>query len=398
MRNIVGVFFLLALFCVPLAAWAEPPPYKVIVYAPPYNHDPSADEYNELFRADLEKHWDKNIIELRNFQSGFASGAGISAEIEALAEEPLVRGLVISEGLPGTLAGITALRVRRPDIFVVVLDPHEDMENISRVATLTVTLNHAARGYIYPIMAGRMGARTLVYFSIPRHQKVAFLGRQHRILAAVSRDMGMNLVSDLASPDPGLEKREKVEKYLEKAVDAYISQYGPDTAFVATSTVHNDLLIPMIMKKGGNMLAAAQSSPLLGFPEALGVTEEVKNLFGLWHEILTLEDEKYMSLESPPADFTIWGYPYPHTAALSMVDILVDALEDRADIYDLSGVSRALEKYAPGVKWLVSASMNYETNVMLPQTLLVLQDSYWLGHGYQGLTRLNIPTKYYRIK
>lgn len=394
--------FILLLACImtlsaPLWA-AEPPPYKVVVYSTQYNHNYTDEEFNSLFKADLAKYWPEKIVQVQHFQSNFVGmEKQITADIEALADDPLVRGLVISEGLPGTLAGITALRVKRPDIFVVVIDPHEDLETTSRVATLTVTLNNAARGYIFPTMASRMGARTLVYFSIPRHQKISFIARQRRILSAVSRDMGMIMVSDLAAPDPTLASREELHEYFEQAIDTYMERYGDNLAFIATSTVHNDILMPLVMEKGGNMLEAVQSSTLLGFPEALGLTQESKRLFGLWHDLLTLEDEKYLAMQ-PKGNFTVWTYPYPHTVVLSMVDIVVDALEYRADIYDLKGVSLALEKYSPGAKWLVSTIMNYESNTVMPQAVLVLQDSYWLGHGYQGFTRLNIPTKYYRIQ
>ncbi len=402
MQKAVSVIFLLfAIVAASAPARADAPqnpPYKVVVYAPHYNHDRTDQAYNILFKQELEKYWDKKLIELRHFQPNFLTSADqTSAEIAALADDPLVRGLVISEGLPGTLAGITGLRAKRPDIFVVVMDPHEDLETTTRVATLTVTVNNAARGYIFPTMASRMGARTLVYFSIPRHQKVSFIARQKRILSAVSHDMDITMVSDLNAPDPALAPRDEVRRYFEKAVDLYLELYGKNTAFIATSTVHNDVLIPIVMKKGGNMLEAVQSSTLLGFPEALGLAREARSLFGRWRELLTLEDEKYMEIK-PDSGFTLWTYPYPHTAALSMVDIVVGALDERADIYDLKSVSRALEKYSPGAKWLVSIIMNYETNTVMPQAVLVLQDTYWLGHGYQGFTRLNIPAKYYRIQ
>ncbi|UQZ87970.1 hypothetical protein C4J81_01550 [Deltaproteobacteria bacterium Smac51] len=377
----------------------ESPAYKVVVYSPHYNHNEDASEYNQLFKKDLEKYWNGNVIELRHFRQDFVGFHDqISDEIEALAADPLIRALVIGEGLPGTLTGITSLRAKRPDIFVIVIDPHEDLETTTRVATLTVTLNNAARGYIFPTMANRMGARTLIYFSLPRHQEIPFIARQKRILSAVSRDMGMIMVSDLTAPDPALNTdRESIKKYFEKAVDVYMERYGQEVAFISTSTVHSDILIPIVMQKGGNVLEAIQSSPLLGFPEALGLTPEAKALFGRWHDLLTLEDEKYMELD-PRGGFTLWTYPYPHTVVLSMVDIAIAALEDRADIYDLKGVSTALEKYSPGAKWLVSTIMNYKTNTVMPQAVLVLQDTYWLGHGYQGFTRLNIPTKYYRIQ
>ena len=376
------------------------PPYRIVVFAPQFEQYSEENDYARLFSEDLLKHWPKGRVVLRHFpETALDDPAAVSRLLLDLADDPALKAVVVGEAPAGCLDGLARLKARRPDLYLVVIDPHEELDKMARVATLTLSLNHVARGYLYPILAQRMGARSLVFFSFPRHMELPEFGRLHRVMAQASRDLGLILVSDLGGPDPRSPEgaRAALEAYLEKNVDRYLDQYGPDTAFVTTSTVHSDILVPMVLRKGGRVLSAVQSSLILGFPEALDLGDEARVLFGQWRRLLAVEDEKIMAL-NPPGQFAAWVYPYPHTAMLAMIDMAVRAVEDDGDIYDLTAINNALAKYSPGVKWSVSTKLDYQKDQLVPQALLLLQDSYWFGHGFQGFTRLNIPTKYYRIK
>ena len=151
------------------------------------------------------------------------------------------------------------------------------------------------------------------------------------------------------------------------------------------------------MKNGCLALDPAHPALFLGLPEALGLIKPTRDLFGQWRRLLTLEDERYLTLGASGQAST-WVYPYPMTAILALTDLAVSALEKQVDFYDLNVISAALEKYSPGERWLVNVVMDYEKDALAPQLVVIMADSYWLGHGYQGFTRLNIPTKYYRLK
>lgn len=383
-----------------LAAAGEAGDFQVLLFAPQFSQYSEESDYARLFTEDLQKRWSRDQVELRHFpRESLDDPAAISRILEAVADEPRVRAVVIGECPPGSVDGLARLRSRRPDMFLVAIEPHEELEKIGRVATLTLALNHSARGFIFPTLAHRMGARTLVYFSTDRHQALPQFDRQFRILSQVARDMDLILVRAFDGPDPLLETttRARIEDYLSRSVNHYLEQYGEHTAFVTTSTTQYDLLVPIVMRQGGSMLDAVQSSPLLGFPEALDLVDEARELFGRWRQLLTVEDERIMEIR-PAGNYSVWAYPYPHTAMLAMVDLVMSAANLEADIYDLRNVNLALEKHAPGAKWLVSAYTDYRTDTLVSQVVLVLQDTYWFGHGYQGFTRLHVPSKYYRIQ
>lgn len=390
-----NTLYLLSFLLAAAALWGGPTlaadraPYKIIVYAPRFDLYSAGNDFYELFRTDLEKHWRGQSVELRFPPgNGLNDPEAISRELEKLADDPLIRAVVAGECPTGSIDGFARLRAKRPDIFVIAIDPHEDMELMAKVATFTLGLNHQARGFLYPTMAQRMGSRSLVYFSIPRYMDIPYFARQHRIMKAVTKNMGMILVSDFSGPDPsdpGV-SRADIKQYLGRRVKRYLNQYGRETAFVTNSTAYVDTLIPIVMRQGGNVLEAVQPSLLLGYPEALDLREEARLLFGHWTKLLALEDEKIMTL-NPLGHYAVWTYPYPHTAMLAMVEIVIPVIENQADIYELIKINAALEKHSPGVKWLVSLVTGHEADAAIVQAVLLLQDTYWFGHGFQGFTR-----------
>lgn len=394
----------------PALAEDNSPPFRVLVFAPQFSHYSEDNDYSHLFKAELENQWPDHQVELRFFPRNILTDpSDVSRTLAELADDPLLRGVVLGEAPVGSIDGLARLRAKRPDIYVIVIDPHEKIERMAQVATLTLSLNHAARGFLYPTLAHRMGARTLVYFSFPRHLALPGFGQQYRVMSQVTLDLGMIMVSDIKGPDP-LDPDcdlSTLEEYLTRAVRAYLDQYGPNTAFMTTSTTHSDLLVPIIMREGGAMLPAVQPSLLLGYPEALDMVEETFALFGRWRKMLAVIDEKIIARASsapggPEAtaqgQFAAWTYPYPHTVMMALTDLTVAAIGEQSDIYNRNNIDQALGKYSPGIKWQVSTQMDYLNDRLLPQALFLIQDSYWFGHGYQGFTQMNIPAKYYRIK
>lgn len=409
--GVCGLFGL-ALLLTGGPAWGEEdsPPFRVLVFAPQFSHYSEGNIYSHLFKAELENQWPDHQVELRFFPRCILTDpSDVSRTLAELAGDPLLRGVVLGEAPVGSIDGLARLRAKRPDIYVIVIDPHEKIERMAQVATLTLSLNHTARGFLYPTMAHRMGARTLVYFSFPRHLALPGFGQQYRVMSQVTLDLGMIMVSDIKGPDPLDPDCDlaTLEEYLTRAVRAYLDQYGPNTAFMTTSTTHSDLLVPIIMREGGAMLPAVQPSLLLGYPEALDMVEETLGLFGQWRKLLAIIDEKIIARASsppgspeatPPGQFAAWTYPYPHTVMMALTDLTVAAIAEQSDIYNRKNIDQALDKYSPGIKWQVSTQMDYLNDRLLPQALLLIQDSYWFGHGYQGFTQMNIPAKYYRIK
>ncbi|MDR2946738.1 MAG: DUF3798 domain-containing protein [Candidatus Adiutrix sp.] len=359
------------------------------------------ERYREALRGDMEGRWGRRA-ELRAFADP-RDPASVTLTLETLALERNLEAVVIGEAPFGSAEGIARLRAARPELPVFAVEPDEVLERVGQAASLTIALNQPARGFIYPTMAARMGAGTLVYLSFPRHQELSALSRQYRVLSAVSTAMGLNLVTDFNGPDPRAMSDEAVEKFLRQKVELYLNSYGRHTAFMTTSGDYSRLMAPMIAEAGGALLEPNMPSLMLGLPEALGLAEESAAIADSWRRLLTLQDEHYLETR-PAGQFASWAFPYPHTAILAAMELAEGAIggqadtEGQADLYNLDNITAALGKFSPGVKWQVAAHIDHLSDSVIPQVILVLQDSYWFGQGFQGFTRLNIPSTYYRIR
>jgi len=383
-----------------LEAAQSQPPYKVVVFTHQQTGFPNSDERTELFARNVSRHWPDQRVELRYMPLEYFNRPGqVTRLFTDLADDPLLRGVIISEAPVGSFDGLVRLRALRPELFIFVIDPHEEIQKMAKAATLTLALNHPVRAFTYPTLAQRMEARSLVLLSFPRHMRMSHFARMQRVMSEVTRDLGMILITDDQGPDPldPAVSRLDLENYLHETMDRYLEQYGPQTAFMSSSTLYSEMLVPLAMQKGGRILPAPQPSLLLGFPQALDLVEEARALFGQWRRLLALEDEKIMSLK-PPAEFAVWTYPYPDTVILAVADLAAQAIESQVNIYDLHLIGSVLNKYSPGAKWLVSTHLDYDSDELVPQVFLLMQDSYWFGRGYQGLTRVHVPGRYLRIK
>lgn len=80
-------------------------------------------------------------------------------QIVGLADDPKVKVIVVSHGIPGTTEGFRRVRERRPDILLFVGEAHEDLNVIASAADLVVNADSFSRGYLIPLAAKEVGAK-----------------------------------------------------------------------------------------------------------------------------------------------------------------------------------------------------------------------------------------------
>jgi len=373
-------------------------PFNVVIFSPPLKHYEPESPYAEALLKTLGRQRWARRADLRYFPAdALTNPLAVQRTLEAVAGDPKVKALILGGAPFGSLEGCARLRAKRPDILILVLDPADDPRQMNQVASLTVSLNHATRGYLMPTLALRSGARALISFSFPRHQDLYFFARQRHIMQQAAEDLGLTLIKADDGPDPLTAEKNAVVNYVEKTLDHYREIYQGQVAFQATDEEVSELLISYAVRKGGLALDPIHPSLFLGIPESLNLVKPTFDLFGQWKRLLTLADERYIRL-NPPGQISTWTYPYPWTAILALAEIAISALEKQTDLYDLKALTTTLEKHSPGEKWQVQMVIDHDLDLMVPQLVVVLADSYWFGHGYQGFTRLNLPSKYNRLK
>lgn len=355
-------------------------------------------EYHDLFMKDFAKRWGKKVELLHFSPEELADSEATAQKIKDAAKRPDIKALILINAPKGSAAALKSLRNAQSGLLTLVSDPDEDMQTIAASADLTVSLNHGAIAYVNTVLAKRMGAKRIIIFSLPKHLSDVNYGRQYRVMSAASHDLGLVLSSDLTCPDPEDPKHDQadVERYLEQAVSRSLKTYGPQTAFMATGHIQNKLLTPIVLRNGGFLIGSNFSSPLQGLPEVLDLVEEARLYFGKWKRLLSVEDEKYMRI-MPPGQMAFWPFPYEHTMAAAITEMAVNITGSEDKKPDLDQLADLLAKHSQPVKWQLRRVIDHASGRPVPSAFLVYQDSYWMGHGYQGSTKINIPSKYLEI-
>ena len=123
------------------------------------------------------------------------------AQISGLGDDPLMKVIVVNQAIPGTAEGFRKIKEKRPDILCFAGETHEDPNVITSIADLTVNADFLSRGYLIPHSAKKLGCKTFVHISFPRHMSYETLGRRRAIMEQACKDLGVKFVFETA-PDP----------------------------------------------------------------------------------------------------------------------------------------------------------------------------------------------------
>ncbi|MDR1045432.1 MAG: DUF3798 domain-containing protein, partial [Candidatus Adiutrix sp.] len=314
--------------------------------------------------------------------------------IAGLAEDPLMKVIVVNQAIPGTTEAFRRIKARRPDILCLAGEAHEDPDVIASIADLVVTSDFISRGYLIPYSARILGARTFVHISFPRHMAYETMGRRKAIMEQACLDLGLNFAYEEA-PDPtGPAGTEGARKFIMDHFPAWIKKYGRETAFFCTNDAHTEPLIRQIAYQGGYFIEADIPSPLLGYPEAFGLT--LQDNSGGWGQVLK-KIEQAATAAGADGRLGTWAHPLGFCQTAGMAEFGKLVAEGRAR---LSGTQTLLDcygKFSPGAKWNGTYYMDAVTSKPIRNYFLIYQDTYVFGRGYMGATSVEIPEKYLLI-
>jgi len=317
----------------------------------------------------------------------------VISQIVGLADDPLLKAIVVVEAVPGTAEAFRRVKQRRPDILCFAGEPQEDPSVIAAVADLSINSDTLSMGYIMPFAAKKLGAETYVHISFPRHMSYELLSRRRMIMEQACKDLGLKFVFETA-PDPTSEVGVPgAQQFILEKLPMWIEKYGKKTAFFSTNNAHVEPLLRQIAAYGG--LYVQTDSPLQGYAGAFGV--DLSKEKGDWKAILA-KIEKTAVAKGAAGRLVTWPYPSGYCIAAGLGEIAKRTVEKKASLQNGADILKALAVYSPGVDWNSTAYSDAATQVRLRNFLLVYQDSYVLGKGALGMNQVAIPRKYFSIK
>ena len=315
-------------------------------------------------------------------------------QLLGLADDPQMKVIVANTAVPGTAEAFRRIREKRPDILLFAGSVQEDPEVITTAADLSLTKDNISRGYTIPLGAKKMGAKTFVHISFPRHMSYELLGRRRAIMESACKDLGLQFVFETA-PDPTSDVGVAgAQQFILENVPTWLEKYGKDTAFFCTNDAHTEPLLKRIAELGGYFVEADSPSPLMGYPGALGV--DLAQEKGDWPAILKKVEEAVVKAGGGERMGT-WVYSYGYTTSAAMAEFGKRIVEGKAKLDSMKDLIACYDDLTPGAKWNASYYTDAGTGVSNRKMVLVRQDTYVFGKGYLGVADVEVPEKYFQI-
>ena len=228
------------------------------------------DEYRGA-EAVIRRYGSKQIRHVTYPDNFMTEQEAMISQILNLAGDKNVKAIVVTQGVPGTMAAIKRVREFRPDVKFLVYEPHEDPHQIAEYADLCIMPDQLKRGETIVRLAHDMGAKTFVHYSFPRHMSQEMISRRAKIMEDECTKLGMQFVFANA-PDPtGDQGLPGAQKFILEDVPREIEKYGNDTAFFSTNCGMQEPLIRSTVDNHAIMPEQCCPSPTHGYPGALGI-------------------------------------------------------------------------------------------------------------------------------
>ena len=315
-------------------------------------------------------------------------------QIVGLADDPKMKVIVVNEAIPGTSEAFRRVREKRPGIILLAGTAQEDPAVITAAADLAIIPDDISRGYTIPLGAQRMGAKTFMHISFPRHMSYETLGRRRAIMEAACGDLGIQFVAETA-PDPTSDVGVAgAQQFILEKMPAWIEKYGKDTAFFCTNDAHTEPLLKRIAELGGYFVEADLPSPLMGYPGALGI--DLSQEKGDWPAILKKVEEA-VDKAGGKGRMGTWAFSYGYTTTAALAEFGKRVVEGKAKVDSLKDLVACYNEFTPGAKWSANYYTDAGTDVRNRKMVMVRQDTYVLGKGYLGVADVEVPEKYFKI-
>lgn len=228
----------------------------------------------EEYRAaeNVQKKYGEDRVTIMTYPDKFMDEQDTTiANIMSLASDEKIKAIVICQAVPGVAAGIKKAREIRDDLIFIAGTPGEDPGIISEAADIVMAADELSMGRVVMEQAKKLGAKTFVHYSFPRHMSYPTLSKRRDLLKETAEELGIEFV-DATAPDPtGDAGQQGAQQFILEDAPKLITKYGKDTAFFATNCSMQFPLIKSVVEGGAIYPQPCCPSPFHGFPPALGI-------------------------------------------------------------------------------------------------------------------------------
>ncbi|WP_352425991.1 DUF3798 domain-containing protein [Aminomonas paucivorans] len=345
-------------------------------------------EYGDVSKGGMIKH----LTYPDNFMSEMETSI---SQIVGLADDPLMKVIVVNQAIPGTTEAFRRVKEKRKDILCFSGEPHEDPNVIDSISDLSCGSDTITRGYLIVAAAKKLGADTLVHISFPRHMSYEMLSRRRNIMEVACKDLGLKFVFETA-PDPTSDVGVAgAQQFILEKVPAWLAKYGKKAAFFCTNDAQTEPLLKQVAAHGGFFVEADLPSPLMGYPGAFGI--DLSKEKGNWPAILKKVESAVVKAGGKGRMGT-WAYSFGFANSAALAEFGKRIVEKKTKLGDFKTLMECFAQYTPGARWNGGYYTDLSTGTKRKNHVLIYQDTYILGRGYLDMTKVQVPEKYFKIR
>ena len=316
------------------------------------------------------------------------------SKIVAMADDPLMRAVIVNQSVPGTVAAFNQIREKRPDILLVNLVAQEDTVMVENASDLVMDADNVSRGYRIIAAAKEMGATKFAHITFPRHLSIELLALRRAIMEEACKDLGLEFIS-LNAPDPTTDIGVPgAQQYIAENIQPWIDKYGKDTAFFCTNDAHTEPLLRGVAAGGAIFVEQDLPSPIMGYPKAFSV--DIQDMAGDWKAINEAV-EKAVIEKGGDKRMGTWAYSLGYSLTLGAVDHVMEVLKGEGELLNQEQILAAIQNYTEGANWMAENYIDRATGETKENHFLLAQDTYVYGRGYLGMDKVDVPEKYLNL-
>lgn len=316
------------------------------------------------------------------------------SKIVAMADDPLMRAVIVNQSVPGTVAAFNQIREKRPDILLVNLVAQEDTVMVENASDLVMDADNVSRGYRIIAAAKEMGATKFAHITFPRHMSIELLALRRAIMEEACKDLGLEFIS-LNAPDPTTDIGVPgAQQYIAENIQPWIDKYGKDTAFFCTNDAHTEPLLRGVAAGEAIFVEQDLPSPIMGYPKAFSV--DIQDMAGDWKAINEAV-EKAVIEKGGDKRMGTWAYSLGYSLTLGAVDHVMEVLKGEGELLNQEQILAAIQNYTEGANWMAENYIDRATGETKENHFLLAQDTYVYGRGYLGMDKVDVPEKYLNL-
>ena len=316
------------------------------------------------------------------------------SKIVAMADDPLMKAVIVNQSVPGTVAAFNQIREKRPDILLVNLVAQEDTVMVENASDLVMDADNVSRGYRIIAAAKEMGATKFAHITFPRHMSIELLALRRAIMEEACKDLGLEFIS-LNAPDPTTDIGVPgAQQYVAENIQPWIDKYGKDTAFFCTNDAHTEPLLRGVAAGGAIFVEQDLPSPIMGYPKAFSV--DIQSMAGDWKAINEAV-EKAVIEKGGDKRMGTWAYSLGYSLTLGAVDHVMEVLKGEGELLNKEQIVAAIQNYTEGANWMAENYIDRASGENKENHFLLSQDTYVYGRGYLGMDKVDVPEKYLNL-